>query len=300
VPILPLSLASVFASLAALAGPAHDTTHTDGTSVLAEAAPELGDVAWTRGLDAAKARSRTSGKPVLVLFDEVPGCATVNAFAAGPLSHPLLVEAAETLFEPVLVYNNRSEDDAICEAWGEPRWNNPVLRSIDADGHERAHRFAGPYTEAATARFLTSALGDAAPPWLSDLADELEARGRAQTATYAMACFWSGEAHLGQADGVLATRTGWQGGQEVVEVIYDPHTVDAATLDAFARAGRSQPAAAGSLAPTPKDDRHALKRTKWASVWMTPRQATRANALAAAGGEPSSVLSPRQQAAAGD
>lgn len=37
------------------------------------AAIEIGDVAWGRDLDAALAASRDTGKPVLVLFQEVPG-----------------------------------------------------------------------------------------------------------------------------------------------------------------------------------------------------------------------------------
>lgn len=36
-------------------------------------APELGAVTWGRDLDRALADSRGSGRPVLVLFQEVPG-----------------------------------------------------------------------------------------------------------------------------------------------------------------------------------------------------------------------------------
>jgi len=35
------------------------------------------------------------GKPVLVLFDEVPGCATVRAYGAGTLSDPLVVSRTD-------------------------------------------------------------------------------------------------------------------------------------------------------------------------------------------------------------
>lgn len=34
---------------------------------------ELGQVAWGRDLDAAKAKSAQTGKPILLLFQEVPG-----------------------------------------------------------------------------------------------------------------------------------------------------------------------------------------------------------------------------------
>lgn len=35
--------------------------------------PELGRVRWERGLDAALARSGDAEKPVLLLFQEIPG-----------------------------------------------------------------------------------------------------------------------------------------------------------------------------------------------------------------------------------
>ena len=34
---------------------------------------ELGLVEWRRGFDAAAAEARAAGRPLLVLFDEVPG-----------------------------------------------------------------------------------------------------------------------------------------------------------------------------------------------------------------------------------
>jgi len=36
-------------------------------------AEELGQVGWGRNLEAAKAKSAQSGKPILLLFQEVPG-----------------------------------------------------------------------------------------------------------------------------------------------------------------------------------------------------------------------------------
>ena len=56
----------------------------------AEPVEELGAVQWPRGLPAALARSKASGKPVLALFDEVPGCSTVKGFGTGAVTHPLL------------------------------------------------------------------------------------------------------------------------------------------------------------------------------------------------------------------
>ncbi len=270
-------------------------------AVFAEPVEELGLVRWTRGVDAALARAKTSGKPVLVLFDEVPGCSTVKGFGNGALSHPLLAEAIETHFEPVVVYNNTEGDRAVCADYGEARWNNPVVRVLDASGSDIAERFAGPYTEAAFARSLVSALDTAgsAPDWLRFVADELEGTARADAATYSMACFWSGEAHLGEADGVLSTRTGWQGGREVVEVRYDPERTSEKTLTRHAAQGGARPMSGGTLSPTPSDDRYRLRHTDWRSVPMTPAQASRANAMLADGDDPSALFSPRQRALRG-
>jgi len=269
---------------------------TPPVAEVAEAAEELGAVRWPRGLPEAQARAAASGKPVLVLFDEVPGCSTVKGFGNGALSHPLLAEAVETLFEPVLVYNNRSEDDAVCEAFAEPRWNNPVVRVLGAR-RSRDARFAGPYSEAAFARFLVDALAGRGevPTWLGALASELEGAPRARTATYSMACFWSGEALLGEVDGVLSTTTGWQGGREVVRLTYDPRQTTRDALDAHAE-GHALPVDEGALRRTPGDDQHALRGTPWASVWMTAGQASKVNSWVAAGRDPSVWLSPRQVA----
>jgi hypothetical protein len=49
------------------------------------------------------------------------------------------------------------------------------------------------------------------------------------TALFSMYCYWNGEATLGTASGVLATRIGSLGG-EVVEVRYDPARTDVGQL----------------------------------------------------------------------
>ncbi|MDA8563184.1 thioredoxin family protein [Mariniblastus sp.] len=50
---------------------------TDGQSQprprIRNQAEELGNVAWGRDLNAAKAKSAETGKPILLLFQEVPG-----------------------------------------------------------------------------------------------------------------------------------------------------------------------------------------------------------------------------------
>ena len=61
----------------------------------AENPRELGQVSWLRDWDTAAARSRVDGRPLLVLFQEIPGCATCVGFGEGALSNPRLVEASK-------------------------------------------------------------------------------------------------------------------------------------------------------------------------------------------------------------
>src|SRR5436190_13685181 len=72
---------------------------------------ELGRVHWGRDLDAALADSHKSHKPVFLLFQEIPGCQGCKDFGTAPLSHPLLVEAIETEFIPVAIYNSKPGKD---------------------------------------------------------------------------------------------------------------------------------------------------------------------------------------------
>lgn len=232
------------------------------------------------------------------------------------LSHPLLVDAAERLFVPVAVYNNvGGKDREVLEAFGEPTWNNPVVRVLGPDGKALAPRLAGDYSVAGLARTLVKALearGTAPPFWLAQLAPPPLER-----ATFGMHCFWQGEVKLGQLDGVYDTRTGWLGGTEVVELRFDPRTISYAKLLAqaqklscatrvfthsaqqleLARAAVGERALAhpGTLRATPQDDSHALKRSPLRFVPTTPAQATKLNAAVASGQDPRPFLAPRQR-----
>ncbi|MCA9256836.1 MAG: thioredoxin family protein, partial [Phycisphaerales bacterium] len=90
---------------------------------------ELGTISWRRGFDAAAAESKRSGRPLLILFQEVPGCGTCRSYGDRVLSHPLIRDAAESLFVPVAVYNNiPGDDENTLKSFKEPAWNNPVVR----------------------------------------------------------------------------------------------------------------------------------------------------------------------------
>ena len=91
-----MSLFPVLLASALLAGVMSSTPHPNPE-------PELGLVHWGRDLDQALAASRATNRPVLVLFDEVPGCITCRGFGQEVLSHPLLAEAIDSEFVPLFV-----------------------------------------------------------------------------------------------------------------------------------------------------------------------------------------------------
>lgn len=185
--------------------------------------PELGMVVWGRDLDAAQEISRKTGKPIFLQFQEIPGCQTCQDYGNGPLSHPLLVEAIEDLFVPVLIHNNKKGKDAeILKRFGEPSWNNPVVRFINADGKDIIPRKDSVWKTTAMAKRMVDSLKanqSKVPNYLASVANQKPKR---EKAIFAMHCYWEGEAKLGMLDGVLDTRSSWIGKKEVVEVDFDP------------------------------------------------------------------------------
>ncbi len=264
------------------------------------AAPkELGDVKWLRNFDTAQAQAKKAGKPILILFDEVPGCQTCSHYGQSVLSHPLLVEAAETEFVPLAIYNNTpGHDRSVLERYREPSWNNPVVRIVDSAGEPVVERLNGDYSQHGLARTMVAALekaGRPVPAYLSILEEEL--RPQVDRAVFSMYCFWSGEMCLGDVDGVVGTRTGYASGKEVVEVTYDPARLsrdDLVRVVTQRQCGKLE--AAPSFRFSETDDKYQLRHTPWAFVPMTALQASRANALIGKGSDPSPVFSSRQRA----
>ncbi len=261
----------------------------------ADSVRELGAVRWQDRLEPALAESKRSGRPVLVLFQEIPGCATCTGFGDGPLSNPLLVEAIESEFVPLAIHNNRPGEDAtVLALFGEPAWNNPVMRFLDAQGRDVVPRRDGLYgTHEIAARLLAVlvAAKRPVPQYLRLVSDELN-HGVA-TVTLGTHCFWEGEASLGGIDGVTRTRAVLAEGGEAVEVTYDPARVAPSAL-ATAAQGRVLGAGRTTSAPDADQKRH-LRFSTLRYVPLTPVQAARINAALAAGTEATKWLSPRQR-----
>lgn len=137
---------------------------------------EVGDVRWGRDFEAASQNSAKTGKPMLVLFQEVPGCSGVREFGREVLTNPGLVAAIENEFIPVLVYNNRPDgrDRELLTRFQEPAWNYQVIRFIDAAGHDIIPRKDRVWTTSGVASRMIDALMAAnrpVPNYLKDIAE---------------------------------------------------------------------------------------------------------------------------------
>ena len=136
---------------------------------------EVGTVRWGRDFDAALKNSAKTGKPVLILFPEIPGCSGVQKFGREVLTNPLLVEAIENEFIPMLVYNNRNGgmDQKLLKRYQEPAWNYQVIRFLNAAGEDVIPRKDRVWTTGGVAARMVEALvaeNRPVPDYLKDLA----------------------------------------------------------------------------------------------------------------------------------
>lgn len=261
---------------------------------------ELGSVHWLRSYDDAVQKSKAESKPILIVFQEIPGCQTCRSYGSDVLTHPLLVEAIESEFIPLAIYNNKGgADGEVLKKFNEPSWNNPVVRIVDTHGKDIITRLNANYTAAGLASAMTQAIirnKGKAPAYLQLLSDELSARQKGtKEATYSMYCFWTGEALFGKVNGVIQTSAGFQNGKEVVVVDYDPSLISLAKLNEIAGNHQCHTVAGGSFKPdnTPK---YHLSNSKYKTVPMTELQKCRVNSALAEGLDPKEYLSQRQLA----
>jgi hypothetical protein len=214
------------------------------------------------------------------------------------LSHPLIVEAIETHFIPLAIYNNKGGEDAeTLKRFNEPAWNNPVVRITDEKGKDLVTRLNGNYSAHGLAEKMSDVLiktKGKAPLYLQLLTDELAAvnHGLAEV-TYSMYCFWKGEVLFGDVNGVVKTTAGFQDGQEVVRVEYDPAVISKTQLDKIASQSTCSLMKTGSFKQdaTPK---YYLAHSKYKDIPMTEIQKCRVNGALGSGQNPEVFLSPRQ------
>ncbi len=236
------------------------------------------------------------------------------------MSHPLLVEAIETSFVPLLIHNNKSGYDAqILKQFNEPSWNNPVVRYLDSNGKDVIARRDGVWTTGGTAERMVMALKAArkkVPNYLVLAA--LENAQGAEYATFAMHCYWEGEVKLGGIAGVRETSAGWIGGKEVVNVAFNPKVVSyekllktaqsmqcastvfahnskqTATAKKLVRDVVDLPSASRQRPVRYTEQKYHLRRTALKYLPLTPIQLAKVNSAVYARKDYRQYLSPRQ------
>lgn len=165
---------------------------------------------------------------------------------------------------------------------------------------------------ASIAAELKAAAADAKnhAPYADLVRAELGSVGHREVATFAMPCFWSGEAHFGGQPGVYRTTPGYLEGKEVVRVEFDPAVTSredllnapdvtagkpgACRFDVAAvRASRNEP----GFRPDDEYPAWYLRQTDGLKfIPMTPAQTARIDSLVHADKPYKQLLSPRQQA----
>lgn len=279
----------------------------------------VGTVAWGRDPDAALTSSGETGKPLFALFQEIPGCAGCRQFGREILSDPLVAEAIQSEFIPLLIHNNSSGGDcAALKRFGEPAWNYQVVRFLNAKGQDLIPRRERIWETGPLAERMIAALGQAGKPvplYLQLLAAERSPR--IKQAAFAMDCFWTGEMKLGKIEGVVTTEAGFINGREVTLTAYDPASISLARLIAAAEKVDCAQAvfipnpdlrnpsftrlSIGSLSGYSKapdnDQKKQLSGMGGAEAGLTPAQSTKVNSwLREDRAKAFDYLSPRQRA----
>lgn len=263
---------------------------------------ELGKVSWYRDYDAAIAASVKENKPVLILFQEVPGCATCRNYGHNVLSNPLMTEAIENEFIPLAIFNNkRGKDLVILKKYNEPTWNNPVVRIVNEKGNNIVKRVASDYSAKGLYKAMVKALNTekkTIPEYIKILGQELTINYNApniKETHYKMYCFWTGEKQLGSQDGVLLTQAGFMNG-EVVKVKYDASKISKETLNTFAKANKMQPVNSKSkFTWAEKDEDYYLQHSQLKYLPLSQVQKTKINSALGNGISPLPYLSPKQK-----
>ncbi len=264
---------------------------------------ELGKVDWLRDYDQAIYLSEKTNKAILILFQEVPGCATCKNYGEKVLSNPMLVDVIEHYFVPLVIYNNKEgKDKKILERYNEPSWNNPVVRIVDKEGENIIERINGNYTSAGLLDGIVQSFTERGIviPQNIRLLEEILNTKATEESIYSMYCFWSGEKVYGKVRGVYQTTAGWQNGREVVKVEYDPKLISEKELTKIGKRSNcaDQLITGGAEFRKDSDPKYYLKNSKYRQLAMHPLQAARVNSLLGEGVEDiSEWLFPSQQLA---
>ena len=244
---------------------------------------ELGKVSWYRDYDEALQIAAKEKKPVLILFQEVPGCASCRKYGNSVLSNPLMTEVIEVL-----------------DKYEEPSWNNPVVRIVSSAGWDLIPRVAGKYNAQSLYTAMEGVLKKRdvdIPEYMKLLKAELFAENNPSLKEkyFKMYCFWSGEKHLGNSEAIVSAKAGFMNGYEVVKVAYDNSKIKEDQLEQYAKKAQIFPIADnGNFRFSEKDHLYYLRKSKYQYLPLSEIQQTRINSAIGQGEDPSIFLSPKQ------
>lgn len=260
---------------------------------------ELGTVNWMRNYDEAVENARKTDKAILILFQEVPGCSTCKNYGKNILSQPLIVDAIETYFVPLTIFNNKGgADRKILDQFEEPSWNNPVIRLVDENGNNIQTRLSSDYSASGLIDYMIKSFPKRnieIPEFLIHLSESLSVnQHKVELVDFSMYCFWSGEAHLGKANGVVSTKPGFKNGKEVVRVEYNSDQISINELSKYARRASCKEVKKPGEFRADKDPQYYLKHSNYKYLALTAHQRTKINSRLANKKTCEAMLSPSQ------
>ena len=240
---------------------------------------ELGILHAYRSLSDGFIAARKSGKPIFLLFQEIPGCSTCTTFGKDVLKNKLLVEFIETEFVPIAI-NNRGKTADEREAlarFREPYLNNPVVRFVNSEGFDLIPRETGIYSPLqiflrAKAALLSTKNSHGnpfrLPLWIDLLEHDLRSKaGQSNVAVFSMGCYWRGEVVIGAVPGVVSTIPGWIGDREVVVTHFIPELIT------FGKLIESVHKVDNSFSICPQDDQQKQESRRYEMSVMIGRDA---------------------------
>lgn len=262
---------------------------------------ELGKVSWLRDYEEALRQSELTGKPVLLFFQEIPGCATCVNFGRDVLSHPLMVEFIENEFVPLAIFNNRpGKDKDVLDLYNERSWNNPVAHFVDVKGKDIIPKLANNYQPLSMYNKMVEVLNkleSPVPKYAILLGEDLKMEyGDLKSTIYETPCFWSGETSMALHPAVKYTEAGWIKHAEVVKVFFDDSQVSLAELNSYATnegfflIGDHQGYKIDEL------PQYYLSKSPFRYLLLSKAQRSQINVAIPYSGQPEQYLSPRQTA----
>ena len=174
------------------------------------------------------------------------------------MTNPIVVSASENHFNPLLIHNNGSGyDTEILRKFGEPAWNYQVVRFLDQNEKDIIPRKDKVWTTLPLLQRMKKTLVTSkrpVPHYLDLAISELDTSSH-KTIAISQHCFWTGEARLGQIEGVIATEAGWFDGKEVTKLTYDSRAL---TIEQLLRESKKLRCADNAYISNPAD----LKKAK--------------------------------------